>query len=143
MNYMGRGEYASRFISAKYKPHHNIQSVFGRTFTSSVFETFTLRFGGHAHSAHAAFFRCFQSATTLPQARWLKNLRAQIARIQFQRVTKSGDEHDHSAVPLYLGHIKLVQQALAKCGTKEAIFRKHAILTLQVSSRHYVRAPAT
>lgn len=90
----------------------------------------------HARS-HSLFFRCFESGSTYPQAQWLRGLRNNISRLHFERITKAGEEHDHSAVPVYLLHVKALQRSYSIVGTIEAATRKFAILTLQV------RAPTT
>lgn len=82
----------------------------------------------HARS-HSLFFRCFESGSTYPQAQWLRGLRNNISRLHFERITKAGEEHDHSAVPVYLLHVKALQRSYSIVGTIEAATRKFAILT--------------
>ena len=91
--------------------------------------------GFHPHS-HIAFFQCFDTGSTKPQAQWLKGLRQKLVRLHFERATKNGEEHDHSATPVYLAHVRKIQRSLAKVGTPEDALRKLAILTLQVRTRN-------
>ncbi|KAK3277777.1 hypothetical protein CYMTET_14239 [Cymbomonas tetramitiformis] len=76
------------------------------------------------------FFGCLDEGSTSDEARWWRNLKKHtVTRPIFERSKASGEKMDFSANPIYLPHIKAMNEAYAKEGSGRAAERKFALST--------------
>jgi hypothetical protein len=80
------------------------------------------------------FFTCLDPNSFTDEAQWLKRVKKEVIRWNFQRAMLAGEKMDHSAEPLFLEDVKAMCKSYAKEGSRQAARRKLAIKTLYQSA---------